>query len=135
MTQFQRLCNRILIFIRRKKHYFMHYKMWDYISTQLQSNSECTHNDSSYIDNLKRRFLEINHYKKEVYHRCFLCDLYNGTLKCNDCRKCPLYKLYGTPCTGDNSPYYTACNVDNERAVRVEAAKMIRDCVLRKGGK
>lgn len=37
MTLFQRLRNKVLISIRRKKHYSMHYKMWDYIVAHLVS--------------------------------------------------------------------------------------------------
>lgn len=135
MTLFQRLRNKVLISIRRKKNYSMHYKMWDYIAARLQSDSECMLDDSMYISKLKKRFLEISHYKKAVFKNCFLCDLYYGTLKCHDCRKCPLRELYNTSCVGDNSPFRTVCNMENTRAVRVEAAKKIRDCVLIKGGK
>lgn len=132
MTLFQRLRNKVLISIHRKKNHSMHYKMWEYIAAHLQSDSKHVLNNSKYITSLKRRFMEINHYKKEVYQNCFLCDSYYGTL---GCRECPLYRLYGTSCLYDNSLFHTVCNINNERAIRVEAAKMIRDCVLMKGGK
>lgn len=136
MTFFQRLHNRVLIFIRRKKHYSMHYKMWDYIVAHLLSDSEYMLSDPMYISYLKKRFLEINHYdEKLVFQKCFLCDLYYGTLKASECTECPFYKSCGVSCICDNSPFRTVVNKDNERTARVEAAIIIRDCVLRKGGK
>ena len=134
MTLFQRLRNKVLISIRRKKHYSMHYKMWDYIVAHLQYDSDELLNDANYIGRLKKMFIKA-YYNRPVYLDCFLCDLYCGTQKCNDCGKCPLCKLQNTTCLNPNSLFITMHSRFNKRAVRVEAAKMIRDCVLRKGGK
>lgn len=133
MTLFQRLRNMALISVRRKKYYFMHYKMWDYIVTHLQSDSEDRINDTEYIAELKRIFTKSHHYN-QIFLNCFLCDLYYGTLKCNDCSKCPLYKLYNTSCTGNTSPFHIVISRNYKRDTRIKAAKIIRDCVLKKGG-
>lgn len=134
MTLFQRLRNKVLISIRKKKYYYIHYKMWDYIITHLQSDSEDIINDAEYITKLKKIFLKSHHYN-QVYLNCFLCDLYYGTQKESECIGCPLYNLYRVTCLSAVSSFHTVCNRRNERTTRIEAAKMIRDCVLRKGGK
>lgn len=135
MTLFKRLRDDVLISIRRKKNYYMHYKMWDFIVVHLQSDSDELLNDANYIGRLKKMFIKA-HYNKQVYLDCFLCDLYYGTHRePPKCTGCPLYKMCGVTCLSDSSPLHTLCNRKNERAVRIEAAKMIRDCVLIKGGK
>lgn len=133
MTLFQRLRNNVLISIRRKKHYSMHYKMWDYIVAHLQSDSDELLNDANYIGRLKKMFIKA-YYNRPVYLDCFLCDLYCDK-KCNNCDKCPLCKLYNTTCLNPNSLFNIMHSRFNKRDKRIEAAKMIRDCVLGKGGK
>lgn len=134
MTLFQRLRNKVLISIRRKKYYSMHYKMWDYIVAHLQSDSDALLNDVNYIGRLKKTFIKA-HYDKQVYLDCFLCDLYCGTQKISKCVGCPLCKLQNTTCLNPNSLFIIMHSRFNKRDKRIEAAKMIRDCVLRKGGK
>lgn len=133
MTLFQRLRKKVLIPVCRKKNYSMHYKMWDYIVAHLQSDSDELLNDTNYISRLKKMFIKA-HYNKQVYLDCFLCDLYFDKPKIS-CDRCPLCKLYNTTCLNPNSLFITVYSRFNERAVRVEAAKKIRDCVLIKGGK
>lgn len=131
------LMGKLSLFFNRKdkkrRFHILHYEMWNYIAKQLQSDSDYMLSNACYIANLKRIFMEINHYEY-IFQNCFLCDLYHGTQE-EGCRGCPLYNLYGGTCISDNSPFRTVCNSKNERAVRVKAAKMVRDCVLRKGGK
>ena len=127
MTLFQRLRKKVLISVRRK-NYSMHYKMWDYIVAHLQSDSDELLNDANYIGRLKRMFIKA-HYNKQVYLGCFLCDLYfdKSEISCNDC---PLYKLQHKSCLNPDSLFIIVYNRSNERDKRIEAAKMIRDCVL-----
>lgn len=134
MTHFQRLCNRVLIFTRKKKYYSMHYKMWDYIVAHLKFDSEDRINDTEYITKLKSIYIKTYYHHNQVFMNCFLCDLHYSTILAGQCIRCPLFKLYGMTCLVDESPFRTVLNRKNERAVRVEAAKKIRDCVLRKGG-
>lgn len=133
MALFQRLRRKVLISVRRKKNYSMHYKMWDYIVAHLQSDSDELLNDANYIGRLKKMFIKA-YYNKQVYLGCFLCDLYfdKSEISCNGC---PLYKLQHKSCLNPDSLFITVHNRSNERDKRIEAAKMIRDCVLRKGGK
>lgn len=134
MTPFQKLRNMVLISIRRKEHYSMHYKMWNFIAAHLLYASDELLNDANYIFRLKKTFLELNNCG-DVYLNCFLCDLYYGTLICNDCSKCPLHKLYDKPCADNTSPFSIVISRNYKRDTRIKAAKIIRDCVLRKGGK
>lgn len=133
MTLFQRLCKKVLISVRRKKYYSMHYKMWDYIVAHLQSDSDELINDADYIGRLKRTFIKA-HYNKQVYLGCFLCDLYfdNSEISCGSC---PFYKLQHITCLSPKSLFIITRSSSNERDKRILAAKMIRDCVLMKGGK
>lgn len=133
MALFQRLRRKVLISIRRKKHYSMHYKMWDYIVTHLQYDSDELLNDANYIGRLKKMFIKA-YYNRPVYLDCFLCDLYSDKPAIN-CDRCPLCKLQNTTCLNPNSLFIIMYSRFNKRAVRVEAAKKIRDCVLIKGGK
>lgn len=133
MTLFQRLRKKVLIPVRRKKNYSMHYKMWDYIIVHLQHDSDESLNDTNYIGRLKKTFLELNNCKK-VYLDCFLCDLYCDKSKMG-CNECPLCKLQNTTCLNPNSLFIITHSRFNKRAERIEAAKLIRDCVLIKGGK
>ena len=128
MALFQRLRKKVLISVRRKKNYSMHYKMWDYIVAHLQSDSDELLNDANYIGKLKKMFIKA-HYNKQVYLGCFLCDLYfdKSKIRCNDC---PLYKLQHKSCLNPDSLFITVHSRYNERDKRIEAAKMIRDCVL-----
>lgn len=135
MALFKMLCDDVLISIRRKKYYSMHYKMWDFIVAHLQSDSDEFLSDAEYITTLKRIFIKT-HYNRQVFLSCFLCDLYYGTHRePPKCTGCPLYKLCGVTCLSNSSPFRKLCNRKNKRAVRIEAAKMIRDCVLMEGGK
>ena len=133
MTLFQRLCKKVLIPVRRKKNHSMHYKMWDYIVAHLQSDSDILLNDANYIGRLKKIFIKA-HYNKQVYLGCFLCDLYFDKSEIS-CNRCPLYKLQHKSCLNPDSLFIIVHSRYNERDKRIEAAKMIRDCVLRKGGK
>ena len=128
MVLFQRLRKKVLIYIRRKKNYSMHYKMWDYIVAHLQSDSDELLKDANYIGRLKRMFIKA-HYNKQVYLCCFLCDLYfdKSEISCNDC---PLYKLQHKSCLNPDSLFIIAHSRYNERDKRILAAKMIRDCIL-----
>lgn len=135
MTPFQGLYNRVLGFTRKKKYYSMHYMMWDYIVAHLQTDSEDRINDTEYITKLKEIYIYIKaHYHKQVFLNCFLCDLHYDTIPGHHCGGCPLYNLYGVSCANNNPTCCTVNKDDNERVVRVEAAKKIRNCVLRKGG-
>lgn len=134
MTSFQKLRNMVLISIRRKKHYSMHYKMWNFIAAHLQSDSDESLNDTDYIFRLKKTFLELNNCG-DVYQNCFLCDLYYDTQKASECIGCPLHKLYDKSCSSDSSPFHIVISRNYKRDTRIKAAKIIRDCVLRKGGK
>ena len=129
MTLFQRLHNKVLISIRRKKHYSMHYKMWDYIVAHLQYDSDELLNDANYIGRLKKMFIKA-YYNKQVYLDCFLCDLYCDTQKKSICVGCPLCKLQNTTCLNPDSLFITVHSRFNKRDKRIEAAKKIRDCVL-----
>lgn len=133
MVLFQRLCKKVLISVRRKKHYSMHYKMWDYIVAHLQSDSDELINDANYIGRLKKMFIKA-YYNRPVYLGCFLCDLYfdKSEISCNGC---PLYKLQNIACLNPKSLFITVHNRSNERTTRILAAEKIRDCVLMKGGK
>ena len=133
MTLFQRLCKKVLISVRRKKNYSMHYKMWDYIVAHLQSDSDALLNDANYIGRLKETFIKA-HYNKQVYLGCFLCDLYFDKSEIS-CGRCPLYKLQHASCLKRDSLFMIVHSRYKERDKRIEAAKMIRDCVLMKGGK
>lgn len=130
MALLQKMRNKVLISIRRKKNYSMHYKMWDYIIVHLQHDSDESLNDANYIGRLKKTFLELNNCKK-VYLSCFLCDLYFDKSKIS-CNSCPLYKLQHKSCLNPDSLFITVYSRYNERDKRIEAAKMIRDCVLGK---
>ena len=133
MALFQRLCKKVLISVRRKKYYSMHYKMWDYIVAHLQSDSDELINAADYISRLKSTFIKA-HYDKQVYFGCFLWDLYfdKSEISCGDC---PFYKLQHTTCLSPKSLYIIMRSSSSERDKRILAAKMIRDCVLMKGGK
>lgn len=133
MTLFQRLCKKVLISVRRKKYYSMHYKMWDYIVAHLQSDSDALINDTDYISRLKETFIKA-HYNKHVYMGCFLCDLYFDKSEISY-GSCPLYKLQHMTCLSPKSLFIIAYSSSNKRDKRILAAKMIRDCVLMKGGK
>ncbi len=133
MTLFQRLRNMVLISIRRKKHYSMHYKMWSYIVVHLLDDSDELLDDTDYIIKLKKMFLKLNNCG-DIYGDCFLCDLYFGTQE-KGCAGCPIYNKYSIPCTSVYSLFTIICDKSNKRDKRIKAAKMIRDCVLRKGGK
>ena len=133
MTLFQRLCKKVLISVRRKKYYSMHYKMWDFIVVHLQSDSDELLNGANYIGRLKETFIKA-HYNKQVYMDCFLCDLYFDKLE-KGCGNCPLYKGQHATCLSPKSLFIIAHSSSNKRDKRIEAAKMIRDCVLMKGGK
>ena len=128
MALFQRLCKKVLIFVRKKNNYSMHYKMWNYIVAHLQSDSDELLNDANYIGRLKRMFIKA-HYNKQVYLGCFLCDLYFDKSKIS-CNVCPLYKLQHKSCLNPDSLFIIVHNRSNERDKRILAAKMIRDCVL-----
>lgn len=130
MGLFQKMRNKILISIRRKKHYSMHYKMWDYIVAHLQSDSDELLNDANYIGRLKKMFIKA-YYNRPVYLDCFLCDLHFDKSE-KSCDGCPLCKLQNTTCLNPNSLFIIMHSRFNKRAVRVEAAKKIRDCVLGK---
>lgn len=132
MTLFQKLRNKVLISVRRKKNHSMHYKMWDYIVAQLLNDSDESLSDKYYIADLKKKFLKLNNCSP--YKDCFLCDLYFGTQE-KGCAGCPIYDMYGVACISYHSLFCIVNNRENKRVVRIEAAKMIRDCVLRKGGK
>ncbi len=133
MTLFQMLNNKVLIFLRRKKYYSMHYKMWDYIVKHLLYASEDKLSDTRFINDLKEAFIKDNNCGV-IFENCFFCALYNGT-QIKDCDGCPLYKLQGGHCACSSSIHHIVQNRQNDRFTRIEAAKMIRDCVLRKGGK
>lgn len=128
MALFQRLHKKVLMSVRRKKNYSMHYKMWDYIVAHLQSDSDELLNDADYIGRLKKMFIKA-HYNKQVYLDCFLCDLHfdKSKISCNDC---PLYKLQHKTCLNPDALFIIAHSRSNERDKRILAAKMIRDCVL-----
>lgn len=133
MALFQRLCKKVLISIRRKKYYSMHYKMWDYIVAHLQYDSDALINDAYYIGRLKKTFIKA-HYGKQVYMGCFLCDLYFDISEIS-CGDCPFYKLQHVTCLSPKSLFIIAHSSSNERDKRILAAEKIRDCVLMKGGK
>ena len=128
MTLFQRLRKKVLVSVRRKKNYSMHYKMWDYIVAHLKYDSDELLNDANYINRLKNMFIKA-YYNKQVYLGCFLCDLYSDKPAIN-CDRCPLCKLQNTTCLNPNSLFITVYSRFNKRDKRIEAAKMIRDCVL-----
>lgn len=133
MTLFQKLHNKVLICIRRKNHYSMHYKMWNYIVVHLLNDSDELLNDTDYISKLKKMFLELNNCG-DIYRNCFLCELYFGTQE-KGCAGCPIHDMYVVCCTSVESLSNIVYDIKNKRGKRIKAAKMIRDCVLRKGGK
>lgn len=133
MALFQRLYKKVLILVHRKKYYSMHYKMWDFIVAHLQSDSDELLSDADYLCRLKKMFIKA-HYNKQVYLGCFLCDLYFDKYEIS-CNGCPLYKLQHIPCLRPDSLFTIVNSRFNKRDKRIEAAKKIRDCVLRKGEK
>lgn len=114
-------------------YYYLHYKMWSYIVTHLQFDSDELLNDTNYIGRLKKMFIKV-HCHKQVYLDCFLCDLYKDTQKGPKCAECPLYKLQHITCLSPNSLFIIVHSRLSKRDKRIKAAEKIRDCVLMKGG-
>lgn len=130
MTLLEKISNKILILKRKKNYYFMHYIMWDFIAIHLLYDSDELLNATNYIHRLKKTFLELNNCG-DIYRDCFLCELYFGTQE-KGCAGCPIYDKYSIACTSDDSLLHIVYNKFNKRDKRIKAAKMIRDCTLRK---